>query len=422
MTSTHSNFAPNSREFNMASSSFKKKLSSKPSHPRGCRPSLYNAQLLVSSGVPSMDSLLGGGLAVGTVLLVEEDAYGLYSRLLFKYFQSEGVMCGHSLFLASASNPTQEIMKDLPGAVNDEQTRSRLQTKALKEITVKEEEEEEEEGKRSDASSQAMKIAWRYRNMPRVQSSFSNQFGHSYDLTVGMPAGRIQAIDTVHFNAQDKPARSAQELYVALKTAIEKTIQEAHFSVDEVLPKQRNILRVGIQSLGSPLWLDEGGVSSNSSHSLLQFLHCLRALLRRAYAVAMVTIPTHLMRDRAYVRRLRRLCDSVVGIESFAGSSRETNPMFKDYHGLFHIHKLPCVNALTTHHPETMDLAFKLRRKKFSIEKLHLPPELSETASRTQEDVIAISKSNVASNSRDKTSRGKTSETRRKLTAKDIDF
>ena len=72
----------------MASSFKKKRTSSKPSHPRGCRPSLYNAQLLVSSGVPSIDSLLGhnhvpfkqhfnfthictgGGLAVGTVLLV----------------------------------------------------------------------------------------------------------------------------------------------------------------------------------------------------------------------------------------------------------------------------------------------------------------------------------------------------------------
>ncbi len=110
--------------------------------------------------------------------------------------------------------------------------------------------------------------------------------------------------------------RSAQELYVSLKSAIENTIHEGHFSVDEIIPKQvshccclfvvfvyclhftlfkRNILRIGLQSLGSPLWLDEGGVS-DSSHSLLQFLHCLRALLRRAYAVAMVTVPTHLMK------------------------------------------------------------------------------------------------------------------------------
>ena len=39
--------------------SFKKKSSSKPDHPRGTRPSLHNAQLQVSTGVPSLDSLLG---------------------------------------------------------------------------------------------------------------------------------------------------------------------------------------------------------------------------------------------------------------------------------------------------------------------------------------------------------------------------
>ena len=32
----------------------------------GAKPSLYNNQLLVSTGVPSLDQLLGGGLAVGT--------------------------------------------------------------------------------------------------------------------------------------------------------------------------------------------------------------------------------------------------------------------------------------------------------------------------------------------------------------------
>ena len=86
----------------MSATSFKKRVSSKPSHPIGTRPSLHNAQLLVSSGVPSLDFLLGkgsthvvvslswmhavygvpsnnrivhmhtvgGGLAVGTVLLI----------------------------------------------------------------------------------------------------------------------------------------------------------------------------------------------------------------------------------------------------------------------------------------------------------------------------------------------------------------
>ena len=35
---------------------------------------MYNFQLLTSSGVPSLDALLGGGLPVGTVLLLESHA------------------------------------------------------------------------------------------------------------------------------------------------------------------------------------------------------------------------------------------------------------------------------------------------------------------------------------------------------------
>lgn len=37
--------------------------------------------------------------------------------------------------------------------------------------------------------------------------------------------------------------------------------------------------------------------------------------------------------DPALTRRVERLCDTVVKLESFAGSDNETNPVYKDYHG-----------------------------------------------------------------------------------------
>ena len=49
-----------------------------------------------------------------------------------------------------------------------------------------------------------MKIAWRYQSLPKVQSSFSNRFGHSFDLTARMSETRTEAVDTVHFNALGK--------------------------------------------------------------------------------------------------------------------------------------------------------------------------------------------------------------------------
>ena len=34
------------------------------------------------------------------------------------------------------------------------------------------------------------------------------------------------------------------------------------------------------------------------------------------------------------VKRLERLCDSVVRLEAFEGSERELNPLYKDFHGM----------------------------------------------------------------------------------------
>ena len=96
-------------------------------------------------------------------------------------------------------------MQDLPGATNDELVGRGLEKAAP--TAVKEEEEEEEEEREGD---QRMKIAWRYQNKPKVQSSFSNQFGHNYDLTSKMPSSRVDAVEKMYFSAPDKPAKYSE--------------------------------------------------------------------------------------------------------------------------------------------------------------------------------------------------------------------
>ncbi|KOB79475.1 Elongation protein 4-like protein, partial [Operophtera brumata] len=109
--------------------------------------------------------------------------------------------------------------------------------------------------------------------------------------------------------------------------------------------KNSNILRISIKSLGSPIWLgmDCDEDSSSYGQDLMKFI-------------------------------------------------RETNPVYKDYHGLFHITKLSAMHSLVPYVPPSLDMAFKLKRKKFLIEKLHLPPELEETSEREQDDITAIPK------------------------------
>lgn len=93
-----------------------------------------------------------------------------------------------------------------------------------------------------------------------------------------------------------------------------------------------------------------------------------------------------IVKDPSLLHRVRNLVDYAIELESFAGSEKETNEVFKEYNGLFFIRKMAALNTLASHTPETYDLAFKLRRRRFVIEKLHLPPELQESEQREQDD------------------------------------
>ena len=64
---------------------------------------------------------LGGGQAVGSLLLIEEDGVrGHYAKLLCKYFLAEGVTTGQSAAVACCLGPetapaaAENLMKELP--------------------------------------------------------------------------------------------------------------------------------------------------------------------------------------------------------------------------------------------------------------------------------------------------------------------
>ncbi|XP_075693854.1 elongator complex protein 4 isoform X2 [Rhinoderma darwinii] len=369
-----------------AETSFRRKVRGKLPAIRGTRPSVHNGQLLVSSGVPSMDHILGGGLAVGTLLLIEEDTYSTYSNLLLKYFLAEGVISGHEVFIASASDIPHKILKDFPAPLTDEIPKQ----DDKKNVT-------EEPGSTEDT----MKIAWRYQNLPKLEcvSLSSTRFGHYYDISKTMSTDMLQSAKTHSFylpnvTPLDEIYGSSGEMtcdYFQLLQSIQSVVHQGGFDGSNPQKGQKNILRIGIQSLGSVLWGDDicTHEGPHNLHSLTRFLYALRGLLRSSLSACVITMPTHLIQNKAIIARVRNLSDTVVGLESFIGSERESNPLYKDYHGLFLVHKIPRLNSLISDGSDTKDLAFKLKRKMFSIERLHLPPDLSDTVSRSSKQDLA---------------------------------
>nr|XP_048299642.1 elongator complex protein 4 isoform X2 [Myodes glareolus] len=351
----------------------------------GTRPSVRNGQLLVSTGLPALDQLLGGGLAVGTVLLIEEDKYNIYSPLLFKYFLAEGIVNGHTVLVASAREKPVDILQELPAPLLDDNGKKEI---------------EDIHNPKTPEADVSMKIAWRYQLLPKMQAGpvSSSRFGHYYDLSKRIPPELLGSSKwhgfflTEHITSDLKgESCSLSRGYMNLLQFIQNIIYTEGFDGSNPQKKQKNILRIGIQNLGSPLWGDDICCTENcdNSHSLTKFLYVLRGLLRASLSVCIITVPTHLIQNKAIITRVRNLSDTAVGLESFIGSVKETNPLYKDYHGLIYIRKIPRLNNLTCDESDVKDLAFKLKRKLFSIE-VCVSQKIAETFLGLVSDCICL--------------------------------
>ncbi len=134
---------------------------------------------------------------------------------------------------------------------------------------------------------------------------------------------------------------------------------------------------VAVHLAGSPLWSDPD--------QLLPALLQLKGLVRSAMAVAIVTVPAGVLAPGT-LASVRRTADAALALEGFAGTPLENNAALREFHGLVRVRKLPRLQVLAPPQPETLDLAFKLKRKTLVLERLHLPPDLADNTARSLTD------------------------------------
>ncbi|KAG5875843.1 hypothetical protein JTB14_012963 [Gonioctena quinquepunctata] len=334
--------------------------------------STQHGHLLVSSGIQSLDSLLGGGIPVGTVVLIEEDFHGSYSKIVLKYFLAEGIASKHSTLIASQDVNPSNIIKELPAVIESDL--------------------EPDKVSKTTGASDKMRIAFRYQNLPTTNSSNPNikHFGHTYDLSKNMSFSDIENSDISYWTGQRIESGTknySNPAYNELLKSVKNKIKDGKFFLKDC-PEKRSILRIGIHSLGSPMWLPHRKSlhSIDSTRDLDMFIFCLRALVRSAYSVAVITIPTHLYHEISLERCIHS-SDIAMRLQAFSGTELENNQSLSDYHGFFYLTKLAAINSLSSKHPGSVEYAFKLRRKKFSIEMLHLPPDIQDEGEGKRADV-----------------------------------
>ncbi|GJQ69248.1 hypothetical protein Trydic_g6394 [Trypoxylus dichotomus] len=305
-----------------------------------------------------LDKLLGDGFPVGTVTLLEEDIHATYARIILKYFLAEGAVNKHAIFLASQELEPKEVLAHLPALVKEDVS----------------------ELKNSPA--EKMKIAFRYSNLPMNEPSVRHEFGHYFDLSSRMSQEILEEINIRCWprenDFKNKRGYFKNPAYQDLLESIKEEIKSGGYSLSDC-HSNSNLLKIGIHGLGSPLWMSN--CTKESVNDLNKFLYCLRALLKSALAVAVVTVPTHLY-DKPTVNKYRNTSDISLRLQALAGTELEHNKYLADYHGYFHIDKISAINTFASKCGSSIEYMFKLRRKKFIIELLHLPPDLEVSESK----------------------------------------
>jgi hypothetical protein len=98
----------------------------------------------------------------------------------------------------------------------------------------------------------------------------------------------------------------------------------------------------------------------------------LRMLLRQSCAVAMVAVHSAAM-DKRSLLSVRHLSDAIITLGDFSVSAQRPSAPYSDFHGIIKVTKPFVLNtlALPAGLP-TADMAYKLRRKAFAVETVHL--------------------------------------------------
>lgn len=215
-----------------------------------------------------------------------------------------------------------------------------------------------------------LRIAFRYNSLPKVNSEKSATSGNNYDLSKKYESVKFDGLENVEYFSYDDFLINKKECQGNIFDIIYDKLRKASDSSD-------NLLRICINSLGSPYWYFEGFETK-----VVEFLKKLKSLTRyRENTVCMVVVPIQILEtiNDNLLNHIRNLVDCNINLESF---DENTNPYFKEYNGQLFIKKLQSINSLQSPKPETYDLAFKLKRNRFLIEKLHLPQVLLDSDPR----------------------------------------
>ncbi|KAG1783748.1 PAXNEB-domain-containing protein [Suillus placidus] len=365
-------------------SSFKRKtLSGRATLPQGTRLSPFSTSTVITStGIPSLDDILGGGLPLSCSLAVlAPDHHSAYGELVQKYFVAQGLASGQKVCIIH-DEPLRFAREGIWMAGSTPSTPAQASTTA-----------EDADDVKASQHDDKIKIAWRYEQMKKFQTTVSSNTLNddlcmTFDLTCRIPTAALDA------------ARQSAQL-IPIDVGISEDGTGVIKQIEELLSNDTNAhaVRICIPALGSPHWGDMQPLT------VLTLLHSLRRLLHRyPNACASLSLAPHMCTDTwggpGWVQKVGWLTDAAISMSAF-GADPSLSSLFPSHHGIVQIHTLPAPHTILPASDKystlrglssaagTMggsgenNLAFKCMRKRLIFETLHLDLEGGVTERRT---------------------------------------
>ncbi|CAN0841236.1 Elongator complex protein 4 [Linum grandiflorum] len=300
-----------------------------------------NGTYFVSSGIPDLDRILGGGFPLGSLVMVMEDSEAPHHMLLLRNFMSQGLVHKQPLLYASPSKDPRGFLGTLPtpsSSAKDDKSRSH--------------DTEQDKG---------LRIAWQYKKyFGENQSSLNGQrdskqdFCNEFDLRrpldrhffTGNHVDCISTKDLPNIGALQERCSSFLSQFVRNDASISCTG------------------RIAIQSLCAPQC-----ETSNMEWEMLSFIRSMKSIVRSTNSVAMITFPSSLF-SPSCCKRWQHLADCLVSVKAIEDEDKELAKLltgYQDIVGFLNIHKVPRINTQVPAVLEATTLSIKLQKRRFLV-------------------------------------------------------
>lgn len=301
----------------LRSSSFSRNISSATSTQTPGFKHGPNGTTLISSGIPDLDKIVGGGFPLGSLVMIMEDTEAPHHMLLLRNFMSQGLVHKQSLLYASPSREPRAFLGTLPNPMPSKDDKSR------------EHESEQEKG---------LRIAWQYRKYFGEQPQpFGDQrdgkfeFCNDFDLRKPLERHFLSGQHIDSFSLQGSNLTAFRERCSAFL---------AQFSRGDGNIKTAG--RIAIQSLYAPQC-----EYSNMDWEMLSFIRFLKGMLRCSNAVAIITFPSSLL-SPSFSKRWQHLADTLLSVKAIPDEDKELADLltgYQDMIGLLNVHKVARLNT-----------------------------------------------------------------------------